>query len=246
MSKIKKKLLSAAIGKATEIQIKTPLCVVIPALLEDDDTILYHPLAGMPLIIHTLLSFEQISFVDEIIVILREKQLKHMADLCRVHGITKVSKLICAHEPGMAALSQGIEECRSDTAFIAIHDPLRPFITEKLMKRLLKVARTNGASAPAVPVRDTIKIVENQKIISTPDRASLYTMQSPQVVEINMCKAALVHGIEKQQLHFTSALEDMGLPFALVEGLEENIRVIETHDFSVAELFLAKWEYEEL
>ena len=245
MSKIKRKLLSAAIDKAIDVQMKTPLCVVIPALLEENDAFLYRPLAGMPLIVHTLLAFEQIPLVDEIVVVVRGKELKHMADLCRVHGMTKVSKLICATKPGMAALFYGIEECRGDTAFIAIHDPLRPFVTGKLLKRLLKVAKTNGASAPAVPVRDTIKMVENRKIISTPDRASLYTMQSPQVVEINMCKAALVHGLEKQ-LHFTSALEDMGLPFALVEGLEENIRVIETHDFSVAELFLAKWEHEEL
>lgn len=219
------------------------LTAVIPMDFGQDgtDTLLYHELLGKPLIVHTLLAYEQMEVLDEIIIILPEEQLKQMADLCRRYKLSKVSKLLCATNTESTSLLRAVYECDNYTQYIAMCDPKSPFVTEHLMQGLLKVAAGNGVAAPAVPVRDTIKTVENGKIVETPDRANLHTMQGPRVIEISLCKAALTHATETQ-IDFMLALENMGVVFSFVKGYEENICITSERELIVAEMVLGQWE----
>lgn len=222
----------------------TALSVVVPAVLKDDG-MLYQLVGGMPVVARALLALDQIPQVQEIVVVIREAELKRMADLCRAFGLQRVRKVICAREPGAAALSAGVYECEPTAEYIAVHDPLRPFVTEDVLRGALDMAVTAGAGAPAVPVKDTIKIVRDGVVEETPDRSTLHILQTPQVVESSLLKAALCRGREAgaESADLPMVLELLGLPLQLAAGSDENIRVAAATDIPVAETILTKRMY---
>ncbi|MCL2588951.1 MAG: 2-C-methyl-D-erythritol 4-phosphate cytidylyltransferase [Oscillospiraceae bacterium] len=264
-----KKLLSADLQVGSNLIHGTSaaLSVVVPAILDDgnahfqslrnqgaqyhishsleDDKALYRPLGGVPLIARTLLALDQIPGIQEVIVVIREAELKRMADICKAFDIQRVRKVVCAKEPGLEALTVGVYECERSADYIAIHDPLRPFITADVFLEALAAAVKTGAGAPAVPVKDTIKIVSAGVIQDTPERSSLHLLQTPQVVDSSLLKAALEQAREvgAMAVELPTALEILGLPLKLTQGLDENIRVRSAADIPAAETILARRAY---
>ena len=234
---LKKKKHSPMLKRGTE------LSVVVPAVLEDDRD-LYRAVGGMPMIARTLLALDQISEVREVVVVIREAELKRIADLCRAFGIQRVRKVVCARDPGIEALMVGVYECEA-AEYIALHDPLRPFVTEAVFLDALGAAVRTGAGAPAVAVKDTIKIVRDGVVEETPDRSTLRILQTPQMIESSLLKAALCRAKEAgaDAADLPTALELLGLPLQLAEGSDENMRVAADTDIPVAETILTKRMY---
>jgi len=223
---------------------ETGLSVVVPAILEDDEA-LYRSVGGMSVVARTLLALDQIPAVREVVVVIREAELKRVADLCRDFDMRRVRKVICAREPGLAALTVGVYECDPSAEYIAIHDPLRPFVTEDVLQGALDAAARAGAGASAVPVKDTIKIVRDGVVEETPDRSALHILQTPQVVESGLLKAALCQAREAgaEAADLPAALELLGLPLRLAAGSDENMRIGAVTDIPVAEMILTKRMY---
>lgn len=217
------------------VQPKPSLSVLMPAVLEDD-SLLFEPLNGLPLLVQSLQAYEAISGVAEVVVTLREEILLQVAQLCKYYNISVVRKLICAKQPGISALTAGVYECDREAEFIAIGDPQHPFVTPVLMNRLVKAARISGASAPAVAVQDTIKVVENMQVVSTPKRADLYSLQMPIVVDSALLKASLLKGEGEDDL--LSCMEALGLPLSLVKGELENKKIVDAIDFAAAGILM--------
>ncbi|MCL2562734.1 MAG: 2-C-methyl-D-erythritol 4-phosphate cytidylyltransferase [Oscillospiraceae bacterium] len=239
--------------------------LVIPAVLEDDGA-LYRQLSGVPVLVRTLLALDAIARVREVVVVIREAELKRVAELCRDFDVQRVRKLLCVRtdtgtltegddwvsyrtEHGqvseLAVLTTGVYECDPDADYIAVHDPLRPFVTAELLTGALDVAQIVGAGAPAVAVKDTIKVVRDGVVAETPERSSLRLVQTPQVVESSLLKAALVRAGEAgaETADLPSALEVLGLPLQLAEGADENIRVAAVTDLPAAEVILTGRTY---
>ncbi|MCL2568737.1 MAG: 2-C-methyl-D-erythritol 4-phosphate cytidylyltransferase [Oscillospiraceae bacterium] len=224
------------------------LSVVVPALFEDsamEESLLYRQINGVPVVAHTLLALDQIPFVTEIIVVIREAELKRMADICKAFEIGRVRKVVCAREAGLSALLVGVYECDRALDYIAIHDPLRPFVTGEILGAALDMASKAGAGAPAVPVKDTIKIVEAGMVRETPDRNALRLLQTPQVVESSLLKAAISRTVETGIAggDLAAVLETLGITLWLTEGSDENMRVGAVADLPAAGAILAKRIY---
>ncbi|MCL2843713.1 MAG: 2-C-methyl-D-erythritol 4-phosphate cytidylyltransferase [Oscillospiraceae bacterium] len=220
------------------------LSVVVPAALEETQgALLYERLEGIPLVARTLMALDRAAVVDEVIVVVWEQDLTQMADLCTTYALERVRKIVCTKQAGTAALAAGIYECDPTAEFIAIHDPLRPFVTAELIEKALKAAKRIGVAAPALPVRDTIKIVEHGTIQSTPDRRTLYTLQSPSVVESSLLKAALQRADEQGVLEADLAilLEGLDVSHGLSQGADENIRISDRSALPAAAAILT-WE----
>ena len=220
------------------------LSVVLSAVL-DDDGALYRYLGGVPVVARTLMALDEIPSVREVIVVIREAELTRMADLCRTFEIQRVRKVVCAREAGLRALAVGVYECEPAAEFIGLHDPLRPFVTEEVLAGALNAAQLAGAGAPAVAVKDTIKIVQAGIVQETPDRSALRLLQTPQVVESSLLKAALVKAEEAgaRATELWAVLECLGLPLQLTQGSDENIRVGTVTDLPAAETILARRAY---
>ena len=134
----------------------------------------------------------------------------------------------------------GLGALSDDVKLAAIHDGARPFADWQLIDRCVRAANTYSAAAPAIPVKDTIKVVEGRIVKSTPDRATLFAVQTPQVFDYDLLRGAL----KKAELDGAavtddcSAVERMGMSIKIVEGDERNIKITTPLDLKIAELFL--------
>ena len=128
---------------------------------------------------------------------------------------------------------------------VAVHDAARPFVSASVITAALEAAARCGAAAPAVPVKDTIKTVaEDGAVTGTPDRSTLRAVQTPQVFEADLLKAALQSALENEVpvTDDCSAVERLGKVVYLIDGDEENLKITTPVDLVIAEAILAERE----
>ncbi|WP_295578846.1 2-C-methyl-D-erythritol 4-phosphate cytidylyltransferase [uncultured Oscillibacter sp.] len=198
-------------------------------------------LDGVPVLVRTLTALEEARLVDEIIVACREEDLVEISRLCQEYGITKCTKVVRGGESRVHSVLLAALEAPPETELLAVQDGARPLVTPELIDRTISAAANCGAAAPAVPVKDTIKAVrEDGAVAETLDRAALRAVQTPQVFEASLLKAALQDALEKN-LPVTddcSAVERLGKVVFLVEGDEENLKITTPMDLVAAEAIL--------
>ena len=122
----------------------------------------------------------------------------------------------------------------------AVQDGARPLITHAVIDRTVRAAHSYGAAAPAIPVKDTIKVVTGGVVTSTPDRKTLQAVQTPQVFDLDMLKGALKKAKEDgaEVTDDCSAVERLGMSIKIVEGDERNIKVTTPMDLKIAKQLL--------
>lgn len=142
------------------------------------------------------------------------------------------------------------ESARSGVAaahgrLVAVHDAARPFVSQSVIADTIAAAARCSAAAPAVPVKDTIKTVaEDGAVTGTPDRSTLRAVQTPQVFEADLLKAALQSALENEVpvTDDCSAVERLGKVVYLIDGDEENLKITTPVDLVIAEAILAERE----
>ena len=203
---------------------------------------LFLPLAGIPVLVRTLLQFQACDSIDEIIVVTREDKLAEVADYCKRYGITKATKILQGGKERVESSAAGVFEADRHSAYIAISDGARPFVTPALITATVDAAKKNGAAAPAVPVKDTIKVAENGIVTDTPDRSKLFAIQTPQVFSADLIKGALTKAIRDKTpvTDDCSVVEAMGYPVHLVDGSYRNIKITTQEDMIISQAYLAE------
>ena len=202
------------------------------------------PLDGIPVLVRTLRPLEEATLVREIVVASREEDLLVIGDLCKTYGISKPVKIVCGGETRAASVLAATMECREDAAFIAVHDGARPLATPELIDNVIRLAFRTNAAAPAVAVKDTIKVVEENKVVTTPDRDTLRCIQTPQVFDAALLRAALQAAVagEIPITDDCSAVERLGKEIYLTEGSYENIKITTPEDMALATAILERRE----
>lgn len=202
------------------------------------------PLDGIPVLVRTLRALEEATLVREIVVASREEDLLVIGDLCKTYGISKPVKIVCGGETRAASVLAATMECREDAAFIAVHDGARPLVTPELIDNVIRLAFRTNAAAPAVAVKDTIKVVEENKVVTTPDRDALRCIQTPQVFDAALLRAALQAAVagEIPITDDCSAVERLGKEIYLTEGSYENIKITTPEDMALATAILERRE----
>ena len=187
-------------------------------------------------------SFFEFTPDGRVVVVTREELVPEVARLCQSFQLTKVSKVIRGGENRTQSARLGTLEARQDTPLIAIHDGARPFVPVQVIEDAVAQAAKNGAAAPAVPVKDTIKIAENGIVTQTPDRASLYAVQTPQVFDASLIRAALQKALDDGAAvtDDCAAVERLGMKVVLTPGDERNIKLTTPIDLEVGELLAAE------
>ena len=205
------------------------------------------PLEGIPVLARTLRALDEARLVDEIVVAAREEDLLTIGDLCRTYGVTKPVKIVRGGETRAASVLAAAMECREDGAFIAVHDGARPLAEPALIDSVIQLAFRTNAAAAAVPVKDTIKVTAEGKIVSTPDRETLRAVQTPQVFDGALLRAALQAAVEGgiPVTDDCSAVERMGKEVYLTEGSYENIKITTPEDLALAAAILQRREEEQ-
>ena len=202
-------------------------------------------LDGVPVLMRTLTALQQADSVDEIIIATRETALVEISNLCKTYGITKCTKVIRGGETRCHSVLLAALEASPEAKLLAVQDGARPLVTPVLIDRVVEAAARCGAAAPAIPMKDTIKTVTAEGAVTgTPDRSTLRAVQTPQVFEADLLKAALQSALENEipVTDDCSAVERLGKVVYLIDGNEENLKITTPMDLVIAEAILAERE----
>ena len=202
------------------------------------------PLDGIPVLARTLQNLDGAELIDEIVVAAREEDLLAIGDLCKIYGISKPVKIVRGGGTRLESVLAASLECRTDAAYLAVHDGARPLASPELMDSVVALAHRTNAAAPAVPVKDTVKIVRDGRVESTPDRETLRAVQTPQVFDGPLLRAALQAAVEAgaEVTDDCAAVERLGKEVYLADGSSENIKITTPEDLALAEAILQRRE----
>lgn len=195
-------------------------------------------LGGRPVIARTVAAFQDCDAVAEIVIVTREDLIQTVAGACQ--GFSKVTAVVAGGKTRQESVHLGLNALSKECRLAAIHDGARPMASWELVDRVIRAANTYGAAAPAIGVKDTIKLAEGRVIQSTPDRKKLFAVQTPQVFDFDLLRGAL----EKAKQDGTeltddcSAVERMGMKIKLVEGDERNLKITTPLDLKIAQMLL--------
>ena len=195
-------------------------------------------LEGEPMILRTVRTFATLDAIKEIVIVTREDLIVPIMSLCT--GIEKVTAVVSGGASRQESVERGLGALSAKVKLAAIQDGARPLITHVVIDRAVRAAHSYGAAAPAIPVKDTIKVVRGGVVDHTPDRKTLMAVQTPQVFDLDLLKAALKKAKEDgaEVTDDCSAVERMGMAVKIVEGDERNIKVTTPLDLTIAKLLL--------
>lgn len=196
------------------------------------------PLAGEPMIARTVHAFQECDAVKKIVVVTREDLILPITVLCS--GMSKVKAVVAGGSSRQESVHLGLNALSGEVQLVAVHDGARPLVSWQMIDRVIRAANTYGAAAPAIPVKDTIKVVKGGVVEQTPDRSTLFAVQTPQVFDFDLLRGALKK-VEQEQLQVTddcSAVEQMGMRVKIVEGDERNLKVTTPLDLKIAQMLL--------
>jgi len=201
---------------------------------------LFAPLAGRPVIEHSIHAFERAQCVDEVIVVSREAIFPSLRAL--TGQFRKVRAVVQGGERRQDSVRAGLDAV-SNTDFIAVHDAARPLITAKEIERVFAAAVKHGAAALAAPVGETLKIADrNQCVIGSIDRENVFAMQTPQIFARDLLVEAY-NRVAKDSLAITddvSAVQHAGGHTTIVRAEDHNPKITFPNDLAMAELILRK------
>lgn len=196
------------------------------------------PLCGEPMIWRTIATFQECDAIREIVVVTREDLLAEMVCLCA--EFSKVCSVVVGGADRPASVAAGLRNLSKKVKLAAIHDGARPLVNAELIDRTVRAAHSYGAAAPAIAVKDTIKVAQGGLVVTTPDRNTLRAVQTPQVFDLQLLRGALQKA-EADGLSVTddcSAVEHLGMSVKLVEGEERNLKITTPMDLKIAAMIL--------
>ena len=186
------------------------------------------PLCGVPAIVHTLFAFDAAEMIQSVIVVCRQEDMPEMKDFIEKYKIRKVIFIVEGGATRQQSVAAGVKAAPEDAAFFAIHDGARSLIT----------AEEIDASALAVPAKDTIKITgKDNYVLSTPERSTLWAVQTPQVFERKLYFNAMEQA-RKDRADYTDdcqLVEHIGVKVHLCRGTYTNLKLTTQNDVYTAE-----------
>jgi 2-C-methyl-D-erythritol 4-phosphate cytidylyltransferase len=187
---------------------------------------LFTDLCGKPVLLYSIEAFQKAKSIDSIIVVCSD--VDRVRDLCEAASFVKIVGVVKGGNNRSESVLCGLNSIKSERGIVAIHDGARPLVTPELIDR----AVSNFPSVPCIPVRDTIKIVENEYIKSTPARENLYAAQTPQVFDLRTCKRVAGSGLDVTD--DSMLMEHIGVKVKIIEGDECNIKITTPQDLIIA------------
>ena len=197
-------------------------------------------LGGVPLLLRTVRALSASEKITKIIIVTRDELVSKVEVLCAADA------KVTAVRPGGSSRAESVLHGVMDveTELVAIHDGARPMVTVRVIDEAIVAAEQYAAAAPAVPVHDTVKIAKDGIVLQTPDRRTLFAVQTPQVFRTASIRAALQEALAKgiPLTDDCSAMEAAGYPVHLTAGENENIKITVPSDLTLAEAILKRRE----
>lgn len=198
------------------------------------------PLGDTNVIGHSMHAFESCPDVAEIIIVTKPENEPDIRETADALGITKLTAVTAGGDTRQKSVMEGLRCVSKDTQYVAIHDGARPLVKPEHIARVIHDARVFGGATLGVPVKDTIKVVDDGLIVDTPHRPSLYITQTPQVFRKRLYFEAVDFAAE-HDLDFTDdcqLVETIGGKVYMTTGDYTNIKLTTPEDRTIAEVLL--------
>jgi 2-C-methyl-D-erythritol 4-phosphate cytidylyltransferase len=203
---------------------------------------LWTPLAGRITLARTIDVFEASPLIDDIVLVLNAERIDDATTLCQQEGWRKITSFVAGGIRRQDSVRIGLETLANldpKTQWVMIHDGARPLVTPGLLESGLKAAHACQAAIAAIPVKDTIKQVQQGWIHNTLDRTYLWAIQTPQVFSFDLIYHAYHTSLLQQEFTDDAALlEQLGQPVAIFPGSYSNIKITTQEDLLIAEALI--------
>ena len=203
---------------------------------------LWTPLAGRITLARTIDVFEASPIIDSIVLVLNSERIDDANGLCQQEGWSKITCIVEGGIRRQDSVRSGLDNLAKlapTTQWVMIHDGARPLVTSDILEAGLKAAQEHNAAIAAVPVKDTIKQVEQGWISSTLDRSQLWAIQTPQVFSFPLIHHAYQTVPHEQEFTDDAALlEHLGKRVAAFKGSYRNIKITTQEDLLIAEALI--------
>lgn len=207
----------------------------------------YLPLRGKPILVHTLERFQRMPQIESIVLVTGSGDIERCAAYVEQYSLTKVVAVMAGGEERQHSVRIGLERLPAGLDVVAVHDAVRPFVTQARTVECLDKAYEAGGAVLAVPVKDTIKVVDSSgRIRSTPERKSLWAVQTPQAFRLDLLRQAHMQAERDGFVGTDDAMlvERLGHPVHVVEGDYTNIKITTPDDLLWAERLLQEQQGE--
>ena len=197
-------------------------------------------ICGKPLLIHTLERFEQCPQIDEIVLVLASEEIENFQKTLETFNLKKLVKIIAGGKTRAESVRNALNSLdENKTEIVAVHDGARPLVSPEEIAQSIEKARETGASCLVGKVTDTIKRIENGKIVETIDRENLRRALTPQTFRFEILQKAFVpENFETTATDECFLVEKAGCSIAFVEGSAKNIKITTREDWLLAETLL--------
>lgn len=197
-------------------------------------------LNGTPLLIHTLKRLQDAGAITEIIPVLKEEDIEKWSEVIDAHGLNKVKRIVPGGRERQDSVFNALKILEEES-LILIHDGVRPIFSARLVERLINEINDFDGIVPALPVKDTIKVVDADSIVvSTEDRNKLRAVQTPQVFPLKVIKEAYSRAYADGFYATDDAalVERIGGKVKVIEGSPFNIKVTTQEDLEMVQYLI--------
>ena len=209
----------------------------------------YLELNGKPVVYYSLAVFEKSPLIDEIILVVGKDQETYCRrEIVDRYGFQKVKQIVEGGAERYHSVYHGLCSVNKATDYVFIHDGARPFVNEEMIERAYEMVCVEGACVVGMPVKDTIKIVDEQLYArETPPRKDVWLVQTPQVFSYQLVMEAYQKLLEREGDLTVQVTDDamvveviLGHPVKMTKGSYDNINITTPEDLKTATAFMAE------
>lgn len=196
---------------------------------------LFARVSGTEVIALSLRKLANNKYISEIVVVTQPEYSERIDAICRKECKGKPFKMVFGAGTRQESVFNGIRACDEASELFVIHDGARPFVTDEEICAVIEDALKFGAATLAVPVKDTVKVVDSTGVIvDTPDRSTLYSAQTPQVFKADIYKNAM-NKCRNLYTDDCALVEGSGQKIKITTGKYSNIKITTVEDLRPAE-----------
>lgn len=200
----------------------------------------YLPIRGIPVLMHTLSVFFKTDPNIYLVLVLPKNDVEFWKNLCKKHAFNIQHKLITGGDSRFQSVRNGLHSLPNDIDLVAIHDGVRPFVSEQVIQNSFVESAKSGSAVAVVTCKDSIRKLDEAGISSFQKREFFRLVQTPQTFILDKIKKAFEVSEMPQFTDDATVYEYQGWQVSLIKGNFENIKITTQEDLEFAEFFASK------